>query len=75
VKKCVFFRAFNLFFMFLASFCVDSAGAQNIVEAGSTSAFAANPVKLTDMEVSEFFLIAKCVGALRPTAGRPWRQQ
>jgi len=48
-------RAFNLILVFLGGFCVDSVRAQNIVETSSTSTFTANPVRLTDMEVSEFF--------------------
>jgi hypothetical protein len=47
--------AFNLFFLILAVFSFDSANGQNIVGLNSTSTFTANPVMLTDMDVSESF--------------------
>jgi len=47
--------AFNLFFLFLTVFSFDSASGQNIVGPNSTSTFTANPVMLTDTDVSESF--------------------
>jgi hypothetical protein len=49
-----FSSAFNLFLTIFNLFCVDSLLAQNIVES-TTAEFTANPVGLTDMDVSEFF--------------------
>jgi hypothetical protein len=48
--------AFNLFIAILALFSFDSASGQNIVRADSTSTFTANPVMLTDTDVSESFV-------------------
>lgn len=48
--------AFNLFFLILVVFSFDSASGQNIVGADSTSAITANPVMLTDTDVSESFV-------------------
>jgi len=50
--------AFNLFFLILAVFSFDSASGQNIVgsSSNSTSTFTANPVMLTDTDVSESFI-------------------
>jgi len=48
--------AFNLFFLILAVFSFDSASGQNIVGTDSTSTFTANPVMLTDTDVSESFV-------------------
>ena len=48
--------AFNLFFLFLSVFSFDSASGQNIVELSSTPTFTANPVMLTDTDVSESFV-------------------
>jgi hypothetical protein len=47
---------FKLFLMFLAVFSFDSASGQNIVESSSTPTFTANPVMLTDTDVSESFV-------------------
>ena len=44
---------FNLILCSLLFLCVDSLRAQNIVEQ-VTSVFTANPVRLTDTDVSEF---------------------
>ena len=49
------FQTFNLILCFLAFLCVDSLGSQNIV-GHTTAQFTANPVRLTDTDVSEFFL-------------------
>ncbi len=46
---------FKIIFGLAAVFCVDSGRPQNIVE-HTTAQFTANPVRLTDMDVSEFFL-------------------
>jgi hypothetical protein len=46
--------AFKIIVSLPTVFCVDSGVAQNIVEATSAADFTANPVRLTDMDVSEF---------------------
>ena len=47
--------AFKLIFRLTSVFCVDSADGSNMVEP-TTLEFTANPVRLTDTDVSEFIL-------------------
>ncbi len=60
--------AFNNFLALLDGFCIDSVGGLNIVHVSSTSDFTANPVRLTDMEVSGFFW---CTAPFTPLATSP----
>ena len=60
--------AFNLFFLILAVFSFDSASGQNIVGPDSTSTFTANPVMLTDKDVSESFVWRSPDFSKRPTS-------
>ena len=60
------FKTFNLILCSTLLLCVDSLRSQNIV--GHTAAqFTANPVRLTDTDVSEFFLRTPDLGSLPKT--------
>ena len=65
--------AFNLFLIFLAVFSFDSASGQNIVGADSTSTSTANPVSLTDTDVSESFVWREPVFGAHPVSSEARR--